>query len=63
MNVTSLPVPIGLLSRNLVADCVRKWAAGAALDERERAVVDQALVQNRVEAIQAVFAERGRSDA
>lgn len=58
MTVTSFPAPIGILSRHVVADCVRKWATGAALDERQRAVVDQALLQNRVEVLQAVFTGR-----
>lgn len=57
-NIAHTPVSIGLLSRQIVGDCLRKWTAGATLSERERAVVDQALVQNRVDALQAVFAER-----
>ena len=51
----SMPSPIGAISKADVADCIRKWAAGTALDERERAVVDRALVQNRVDVIQQVF--------
>lgn len=55
MTVVSLPVSIGFASRVVIADCVRKWAEGAALDERERSIVDEALAHNRFEMIQEVF--------
>jgi hypothetical protein len=50
-----LPISIGFASNLVVADCIRKWSNGAALTERERTVVDQALSQNRIEMIQAIF--------
>ncbi|HLP67383.1 MAG TPA: hypothetical protein VK181_07675 [Rhizobium sp.] len=58
MTTVSLPVSIGFASRVVISNCVRKWAEGAALAERERQIVAEALAHNRFEMIQAVFAER-----
>ncbi|QIO64818.1 hypothetical protein [Rhizobium leguminosarum] len=54
----SVPVSIGCASRPVVADCIRKWATGAALTERERDLVDEAIFRNRLQMIEAVFEDR-----
>lgn len=62
-HIPSEPVSLGAATRAVVIECVRKWAAGAALDERERAVMDDALALNRLDMIQSVFADREAVDA
>ncbi|NEH72316.1 hypothetical protein [Rhizobium leguminosarum] len=54
----SVPVSIGFASRLVVADCIRKWAVGAALTERERDLVEEAIFCNRLQMIEAVFEDR-----
>ncbi len=54
----SIPVSIGFASRLVVADCLRKWCAGAVLTQRERQIVDAALAGNRIEMLATVFDER-----
>ncbi len=41
----------------VIADCIRKWMAGAGLNEQERQVVDKALAENRFELAMEVFRE------
>ncbi|MBX4883991.1 hypothetical protein HJB99_07880 [Rhizobium sp. NLR17b] len=55
----SVPISIGTLSRLTIADCIRKWAVGGALTERERLIIDEALAANRLEMIGTVFAGGG----
>ncbi|EJB02932.1 hypothetical protein Rleg9DRAFT_1747 [Rhizobium leguminosarum bv. trifolii WSM597] len=58
----SVPVSIGARSRLTVAACIRKWSAGAALTERERDLVDEAIFRNRLQMIEAVFEDRETAD-
>lgn len=62
-HIPSEPISLGAATRAVVIDCIRRWAEGAALDERERAMMDSALALNRLDMIQAVFAEREVSHA
>lgn len=57
-NIVSMPLSIGVFGRQVVIDCVRKWARGAALDERERKIMDDALALNRFDMMQTLFADR-----
>ncbi len=57
-NIVSMPLSIGVFGRQVVIDCVRKWASGAALNERERKIMDDALALNRFDMMQALFADR-----
>lgn len=57
-NVVSMPLPIGIIAKSVVIECVRNWAAGAALSERERAVMDEALALNRMDMLHAMFSGR-----
>ncbi len=56
--LASIPLSIGVFGRQVVIDCVRKWASGAALDERERQIMDDALALNRFDMMQVLFADR-----
>ncbi|MEF3129112.1 hypothetical protein [Rhizobium leguminosarum] len=56
--ITTLRVSLGVASRLVIADCIRKWTAGGELTARERQIVDEALVCNRIEMLGAVFADR-----
>lgn len=57
-NIASMPLSIGVFGRQVVIDCIRKWASGAALDERERQIMDDALALNRFDMMQKLFADR-----
>lgn len=63
LDLPSEPISLGTATRAVVIDCVRKWAAGAALDERERQIMDDALALNRLDMLQSVFADREDTDA
>ncbi|KQS95349.1 hypothetical protein [Rhizobium sp. Leaf386] len=52
-------VHIAVPGQLVIADCVRKWMAGASLNEQERQVVDKALAENRFELAMEVFREVG----
>ncbi len=52
-----LPVSIDYASRLVIVDCLRKWMAGASLNEQERQVIDEALAKNRFELAMEVFRE------
>lgn len=56
-------VSIGGITRQVVTDCIRKWAAGLTLSVNERAVMDEALALNRMDLLHALFSERESSDA
>lgn len=62
IRLCSVPVSIGFASRLVFADCIRKWATGAALTERERHLVDEAIFCNRLQMIEAVFEDREAVD-
>ncbi|MCV9960780.1 hypothetical protein OIU34_02610 [Pararhizobium sp. BT-229] len=48
--------------RQVIVDCLRKWMAGAGLNEQERYVVDQALIENRFELIREFFGQPENAD-
>lgn len=57
-NIASMPLSIGVFGRQVVINCIRKWASGAVLDESERKIMDDALALNRFDMMQKLFADR-----
>lgn len=63
LNFPSEPISLGAATRAVVIECIRKWAVGAALDERERRILDEALALNRLDMLQTVFTDREDANA
>ncbi|UDF29332.1 UNVERIFIED_ORG: hypothetical protein LHK14_17740 [Roseateles sp. XES5] len=56
-------ISIGGLHRQVVTDCIRKWATGANLTASERTLMDDALALYRLDMLRTLFVDRGGDNA